>query len=160
MEIIMAIREIVQYTDEFIRNKSKNVKHIDEKIWELLDDMKETCLNANGSGLSAVQVGVLKRIFVININGCYMEFINPVIVNKSGEQENIEGCLSVKKPYGYVKRPAVVTVKALDRYGNEFTLTCTDYTAIAVCHEYDHLDGIIYLDKLVRFATKEEIKNS
>ena len=153
----MALREIVQHTDDFIRRKSKPVKYIDENIIELLDDMKETCLNANGSGLAAVQVGVLKRIFVININGVYMEFINPEIIKTSGEQENIEGCLSVKLPYGYVKRPAVVTVKALDRNGNEFQYTCTDYTAIAVCHEYDHLEGIIYSDKVIRFATKEEL---
>ena len=108
----MAIREIVKHTDSFIRKKSKEVKVIDEKIIELLDDMKETVLNANGSGLSAVQVGVLKRIFVININGCYIEFINPEIIKQSGEQYNIEGCLSVDMPYGYVKRPMNVTVKA------------------------------------------------
>ena len=94
----MAIRDIVQYTDTFIRNKSRTVKYIDEKIIELLDDMKETVLKANGSGLAAVQVGVLKRIFVININGVYMEFINPVIIDKRGEQYQIEGCLSIKKP--------------------------------------------------------------
>lgn len=153
----MAIRDIVQHTDNFMRNKSKSVKVIDDKIIELLEDMKETCLKANGSGLAAVQVGVLKRIFVININGIYMEFINPVIIKTEGEQEEIEGCLSVKLPYAYVKRPQFVTVRALDRAGNEFSLTCTDYTAIAVCHEYDHLDGVLYIDKMSRYATKEEL---
>lgn len=156
----MAIRDIVQHTDNFIRHKSRAVKYIDEKIIELLDDMKETCLKENGSGLAAVQVGVLKRIFVININGVYMEFINPVIIDQDGEQENIEGCLSVKKPYGFVKRPMTVTVSAIDRAGNPFTFTCSDYTAIAVCHEYDHLDGILYIDKIVRFATSEEIRKN
>ena len=146
----MAIREIVKHTDSFIRNKSKQVKFIDNKVIDLLEDMKETCLKENGSGLAAVQVGVLKRIFVININGMYIEFINPEIIKMEGEQENVEGCLSVKMPYGYVKRPNKVTVKAKDRFGNEFILTCTDYTAIAVCHEYDHLDGILYIDKVIK----------
>ena len=153
----MAIRDIVQHTDSFIRNKSRNVKVIDDKIIDLLDDMKETCLKANGSGLAAVQVGVLKRIFVINVNGAYLEFINPIIINQEGEQEEVEGCLSVKQPYAFVKRPKTVTVKAADRCGNIFTLTCTDYTAIAVCHEYDHLDGILYIDKMTRYAKKEEL---
>ncbi len=148
----MAIREIVKHTDDFIRQKSKPVKYIDDKLIQLLDDMKETVLDANGSGLAAVQVGVLKRVFVININGMYIEFINPEIVKQSGEQFQVEGCLSVKMPYGYVKRPMNVTVKALDRSGNAFTLTCTDYTAIAVCHEYDHLDGILYVDKCSKFV--------
>jgi len=152
----MAIREIVQHTDPFIRKKSRDVRFIDDNIIELLDDMKETVLAANGSGLAAVQVGVLKRIFVININGAYLEFINPEIIKQSGEQHQVEGCLSVKMPYGYVKRPMHVTVKALDRSGNEFTFSGTDYTAIALCHEYDHLDGIIYTDKCERFLKKDE----
>lgn len=158
MEEIMTIRDIVQHTDNFIRNKSRVVKAIDDKVIELLDDMKETCLKANGSGISAVQVGVLKRIFAISINGVYMEFINPEIIKTEGEQENIEGCLSVKMPYGYVKRPMRVTVSAVDRCGNPFTYTCSDYTAIAVCHEYDHLDGILYIDKITRYATREEMR--
>lgn len=152
----MAMREIVQSTDPFIRKKSRDVKVIDEKIIELLDDMKETVVNANGSGLAAVQVGVLKRIFVININGCYIEFINPQIVKQSGEQYQVEGCLSVKQPYGYVKRPMNVTMTALDRCGNKFTFSGTDYTAIAMCHEYDHLEGIIYTDKCTKFVKEEE----
>lgn len=156
----MAIREIVQSSDDFIRNKSRAVKVIDDKIVELLDDMKETCLKANGSGLAGVQVGVLKRLFVININGVYMEFINPIILDTKGEQEQIEGCLSVKKPYGYVKRPMTVCVQAYDRCGNEFIYTASDYTAIAICHEYDHLDGILYTDKLIRYATKEEMRGN
>ena len=151
----MAIREIVKHTDNFIRLKSKPVKYIDDKLIELLDDMKETVLNANGSGLAAVQIGVLKRVFVININGMYIEFINPEIIKQSGEQFQVEGCLSVKMPYGYVKRPMNVTVKALDRSGNTFTLTCTDYTAIAVCHEYDHLEGVLYVDKCTKFVNDD-----
>lgn len=145
----MAIREIVQHTDSFIRKHSKPVKVFDEKLWELIDDMWETLDNRVGAGLSAVQVGVLKRVFILNINNMRIEFVNPVIIKKSGEQYKEEGCLSVSLPFGYVKRPQTVTVSAYDRYGNKFTLTCEDWTAVCVCHETDHLDGILYIDKLV-----------
>ena len=145
----MAIREIVQHTDSFIRKHSKPVKVFDEKLWELIDDMWETLDNRVGAGLSAVQVGVLKRVFILNINNMRIEFVNPVITKKSGEQYKEEGCLSVSLPFGYVKRPQTVTVTAFDRYGNKFTLTCEDWTAVCVCHETDHLDGILYIDKLV-----------
>lgn len=144
----MAIREIVPYTDSFIRKKSKPVYDFDEKLWELLDDMQETVKAAPGAGLSAVQIGVLKRVFVININNMNMEFINPVITKTSGQQYKREGCLSVVNQSGFVKRPQTVTVTAFDRYGNKFTLTCEDWTAVCVCHEYDHLDGILYIDKV------------
>ena len=144
----MAVREIVMYTDSFIRKKSKPVKIFDDKLWELLDDMRETVKIANGSGLSAVQVGVLKRVFVVCINEIYMEFINPEIVETSGKQIHKEGCLSVKLAFDYVERPQTVTVRAFDRYGNKFTLTCEGWTAVCVCHENDHLDGILYIDKI------------
>lgn len=144
----MAIREIVPHTDNFIRKKSKPVNDFDEKLWELLDDMSETLDAKNGAGLSAVQVGVLKRVFIININNMKIEFINPTIVKTSGEQYKKEGCLSVALPFGYVKRPRTVTVTAFDRYGNKFTLTCEDWTAVCICHESDHLDGVLYIDKL------------
>ncbi len=145
----MAIREIVQHTDNFLRKQSKPVKFFDEKLWELLDDMWETLDDRVGSGLSAVQVGILKRVFILNINNMKIEFINPVITSKSGEQYKKEGCLSVALPFGYVKRPKTVTVTAYDRFGNKFTLTCEDWTAVCVCHESDHLDGMLYIDKLV-----------
>ncbi len=144
----MAIREIVPYTDKFIRKQSKPVKVFDENLWELLDDMQETLDTVKGAGLSAVQVGVLKRVFIININNIKMEFINPVITKKSGEQYKKEGCLSVPNNFNYVKRPQTVTVTAFDRYGNKFTLTCEDWTAVCVCHENDHLDGILFVDKI------------
>ena len=145
----MAIREIVPYTDSFIRKKSKPNKVFDEKLWELLDDMWESLESKVGAGLSAVQVGVLKRVFIININNMRMEFINPVITKQSGEQYKKEGCLSVTTlPFDYVKRPYTVSIDAFDRYGNKFSLTCEDWTAVCVCHEYDHLDGILYIDKV------------
>lgn len=143
----MAIRQIVPHTDEFIRKKSKPVKDFDENLWELLDDMQETLVANPGAGLSAVQVGVLKRVFIININEMKIEFVNPTIIKSSGAQYKKEGCLSVSLPFNYVKRPFVVTVSAFDRYGNKFVLTCEDWTAVCICHEADHLDGVLYIDK-------------
>ncbi|MBE7076909.1 MAG: peptide deformylase [Clostridiales bacterium] len=144
----MAIREIVPHSESFIRKKSKPVKAFDEKLWELLDDMHETLDDRMGAGLSAVQVGVLKRVFIIDINNMKMEFINPEIISSEGEQYKKEGCLSVALPFGYVKRPFTVTVRAYDRFGNLFTLTCEDWTAVCICHENDHLDGVLYIDKM------------
>lgn len=146
----MATRDIVLWTDDFLRKKSRPVEKFDEKLHELLDDMKETLVLEKGAGLSAVQIGSLKRCFVISINGVYMEFVNPVIEKTSGKQMNKEGCLSVKLPFEYVQRPAKVTLSAFDRYGNPFTFICTEWTAIAVMHENDHLDGILYIDKIVK----------
>jgi len=143
----VAIREIVPYTDSFIRKKSKPIKNFDESLWQLLDDMKET-LNANpGAGLSAVQVGVLKRCFIIDINNMQIEFVNPKIIKVKGEQFKKEGCLSVARPFEFVRRPQTVTVAAFDRYGNKFTLTCEDWTAVCICHETDYLVGVLYIDK-------------
>lgn len=144
----MAIREIVKHTDDFIRRKSKPVKVFDEKLWELLDDMHETLDEQTGAGLSAVQIGVLKDVFITKINNMEIEFINPEITKTSGEQYKKEGCLSVALPFEYVKRPLTITVEAFDRYGNKFSLTCTDWMAVCVCHEYDHLQGNLYIDKI------------
>lgn len=144
----MAVREIVPYTDNFIRKKSKPVKVFDDKLWQLLDDMRETVKVNNGSGLSAVQVGVLKRVFIVCINEIYMEFVNPEIISTAGTQIHKEGCLSVKLPFAYVERPQTVTVGAYDRYGNHFVFTCEGWTAVCVCHESDHLEGVLYIDKI------------
>lgn len=154
----MAIREVVPYTDKFIRKPSKPVKDFDEKLWELLDDMRETLIEQNGAGLSAVQVGVLKRVFIININEAQIEFVNPQITSRKGEIIEQEGCLSVPGKFGFVKRPQEVTVTAFDRYGNKFTLVCENWTARCVCHEYDHLDGILYIDKLCNPPAKQNKK--
>ncbi|MCQ2556278.1 MAG: peptide deformylase [Clostridia bacterium] len=153
----MAIREIVPHTDPFIRKKSKEVKVFDEALCDLLDDMHETLTNRVGAGLSAVQIGVLKRVFIIDLNGVYMEFVNPEIISTSGEEFEKEGCLSVALPFDYVKRPRTVTVRAYDRHGNKFTYTCENWTARCVCHETDHLDGILYIDK-VCVPPKEVLK--
>ena len=143
----MAILNIVKEGDELLTKRCRPVEVFDQKLWDLLDDMWETLEVVPGSGLSAVQVGVLKRVFVININNMRIEFVNPEIISQKGEQYKREGCLSVKLNHEYVKRPFEVTVRAYDRYGNQFTITCEDWTAVCLCHESDHLDGILYIDK-------------
>lgn len=143
----MAIRNIIQIGDETLRKKSFPVEKIDEKIIQLLDDMKQTLEKAQGAGLAAVQVGVLRRVFVVSTDDGYFEFINPEIISRKGKQYGSEGCLSVKGRWGEVTRPKTVKVRATDRNGDLFELTAYGFTARAVCHEYDHLDGILYVDK-------------
>lgn len=154
----MAIRNVLQVGNEILRKKSKPVVNFDEKLWELLDDMRETMTKNDGCGLAAVQVGILRRAVVLDVNHMKFELINPEIVDKFGECIEKEGCLSVKGESGYVKRPQEVTVKALDRYGNEFVITGVDLLARAMCHEIDHLDGILYIDKLIKDYDKKSNK--
>ena len=155
----MALLKIVKESDdlEFLRRKSAPVKEITPRITELLDNMIETMRNANGCGLAAVQVGVLRRVVVIETEEGLFELINPVIVKKSGTQEGMEGCLSLPGKWGITKRPQCVTVRAMDREGNEFELTGYDLLAKAICHEVDHLDGIIYTDKVERMLRPDEV---
>ena len=143
----MAIRNIIQLGDPTLRKKSFELTDFGEKTHQFLDDMKETLIKAEGVGLAAPQVGVLRRIFIILIDGQYIEFINPVMVSQSGSQTDEEGCLSVRGKYGAVTRPYQVKVKALDRYGKPFTMSAKGFMARALCHENDHLDGVIYVDK-------------
>ena len=156
----MAILKIVKESEdlEFLRRKSAEVKEITPRITTLLDDMIETMRAANGCGLAAVQVGVLRRVVVIETEDGLFEFINPVIVKKSGMQEGMEGCLSLPGKWGITKRPQCVTVRALDREGKEFEVTGYDLLAKAMCHELDHLDGIIYTDKVERMLRPEEVE--
>ena len=144
----MAIRNVVKVGDELLRKKSKPVKNFDKSLWELLDDMKETMYQNNGMGLAAVQVGVLKRVIIIEANNMFMELVNPEIISFSGEDIEQEGCLSVGKEYNYVKRPMYVTVKAQDRYGYDFAISGEKYLARVLCHEIDHLDGVLFIDKI------------
>lgn len=144
----MATRNIVKIGDDLLRKKSKPVKNFDENLWELLDDMAETMYKNQGAGLAAPQVGVLKRVVVMDINNMYLELINPEIIEASGEDICEEGCLSVGKRRELVKRPAKVTVKAQDRYGYEIVVTGEKYLARCICHETDHLDGILFIDRV------------
>ena len=143
----MAVMKILQTGDETLRKISEPVKTFDINLWNLLSDMKDTLEEAKGAGLAAVQVGVLKRIFIVSVEEGFYEFINPKILGTSGSQYGAEGCLSVKGKWGDVKRPKKVTLEAFDRYGKKFKIVARDFFAKAVCHEYDHLDGILYTDK-------------
>lgn len=143
----MALRNIIQVGDPTLRKKSFEVTVFDQKLSQLLDDMKETLIKADGAGLAAPQIGVLRRVFIVSAEEKYYECINPVIVSKSGSQIGAEGCLSVAGKQGTVERPMKVTVKAFDRYGKPFTVKAQGFLARAFCHEYDHLDGILYIDK-------------
>lgn len=141
----MAVRQIVT-DEEFLRKKCKLVEKFDEKLWQLLDDMAETMYQANGVGLAANQVGVLRRVVVIDTDDNLIELINPEIIETSGTQTGQEGCLSFPGQFGDVTRPNVVTVKAQDRFGKEFKITGKELLARAFCHETDHLDGNVFID--------------
>lgn len=143
----MALRKLRLEGDSILRKKSKVVKEVNEKIKALVEDMIETMYDNQGVGLAAPQVGMLKRIFVVDIGEGPVVFINPEIVEESGEQYGVEGCLSVPGKQGDVLRPYKVTVKALDIEGVEFKLEAEEFFARAICHEYDHLEGILYVDK-------------
>lgn len=143
----MALRNIIQLGDPTLRKKSFEVTDFGEKTHQLLNDMKETLIKADGVGLAAPQVGVLRRVFIIKIEDLYYECINPIITKQSGKQTGTEGCLSVKGKWGEVTRPNKVTLKAFDRNGKPYTVNAEGFLARAICHEYDHLDGIVYVDK-------------
>ena len=154
----MAKLKIVKFGDPTLRKVSRPVEEITPRILTLLDDMTDTMREAGGCGLAAVQVGVLRRVVVIEVDeGNVIELINPKIVAFAGEQEELEGCLSFPGNYGICKRPAHVTVKAMDRHGKTFTLSGDGLLARAICHECDHLDGKIYTDIQSRALTPAEI---
>ena len=147
----MAIREIREKGDEILYKKCKAVVKFDEKLHILLDDMYETMQSRDGVGLAAPQVGILKRAVVIDVGDGKIELINPEILEESGEQTGSEGCLSVPGVFGEVTRPNVVTVKAQDRDGKWFKITGKELLARAFCHEIEHLDGKLFLDRVIRF---------
>ncbi len=155
----MAILKIVKFGDPTLRKISRPVEEITPRIETLIDDMIDTMRHAGGCGLAAVQVGVLRRVVVIEVEeGTVYVLINPKIVAFAGEQEDTEGCLSNPGEYGLVKRPKAVTVRALDRHGKEYELRGTDLLARAICHECDHLDGKIYTDIQTRPLTRDELE--
>ena len=142
----MAKRNIVKFGDDILRKKCREVTDFDDRLWVLLDDMYETMTAANGVGLAAPQVGILKRVVVIDVGDGKIELINPVITMAKGTQREKEGCLSSPDLWGYVERPAKVKVVARNRYGKEIKLDGTELLARAFCHEIDHLNGIIFTD--------------
>ena len=154
----MAKLKIRKVGDDVLRKVCRPVEEITPRILTLLDDMAETMRAADGVGLAAPQVGVLRRIVVIEAKeGELIELINPKIIAYSGEQTGAEGCLSVPGRYGEVTRPQHVTVRALNRQGEEFEMTGHDLLARAFCHELDHLDGHLYLERATRMLDEEEL---
>lgn len=152
----MAKRLIVQVPDPILAKKCREVDKFDERLWTLLDDMKDTLFDANGAGLAAPQVAVLKRVALVDTEDGFYELINPVIKSMKGEQTGLEGCLSVKGKYGNVTRANDVTVIAQDRYGKKHTYKVSGFTARAFQHEIDHLDGIVYTSKCSDLMDDEE----
>ena len=151
----MAIRNVVQVGDEVLRQRCFEVEAFDEKLWTLLDDMKDTVKKEHGAGLAAPQVGILRRVVVVDVDEGYFEFINPVILIQKGSQTGWEGCLSVRGKSGVVTRPSRVTLSYQDRFGEKHVLKAKDFFARAICHELDHLDGVLYIDKAIQIEKEQ-----
>ena len=153
----MAIRNIlvVETDDAALRRHARKVEKFDARLGELLTDMAETMKAGDGAGLAAPQVGVLKRCCVVDVGEGLIELVNPEIVSSEGEVTVIEGCLSVPERAGRVVRPEKVKVKAQDRHGETFEIEGEGMLAVCLCHEIDHLDGILYTDKMIEDATEE-----
>jgi len=145
----MAVRQLRIDDDPILRKKSRVIEEIDEKIQTLILDMIETMKEAEGVGLAAPQIGILKRMVIIDIGKGPVTFINPIIIKSEGEVSDEEACLSLPERSGFVNRPQTLVVEAMDREGNIFQLECSDLLARAVCHELDHLDGILFIDHVV-----------
>lgn len=155
----MAILNIVTEEDPVLRKKSREVSEITPRIIALLDDMRDTLHKAQGAGLAAVQVGVLRRIALVEYEeGNTIELINPEIIEVDGEQTGLEGCLSLPGKWGVVTRPETVTVRAMNRNGEIVTHTASGLGARAFCHEIEHMDGIIYTDRAERMLTPDEVE--
>ncbi len=154
----MALRNIVTEKEARLRKVSRPVEKFDERLWTLLDDMADTMYDADGVGIAGVQVGVLRRVFVVDIGEGLIEFVNPTITAQSGEQDGMEGCLSSPGEYGLVVRPEKVTIEAFDRNGKPFTMDAEGFLARAICHENDHLDGRIFKDITHHMLSEEELR--
>ncbi len=152
----MAIRTIVKVGDPVLSKKCRTVEKIDDRIITLLDDMADTLYDSNGVGLAAPQVGVLKRIAIIDIGDGLIELINPEIISQGGTQNDLEGCLSLPGKWGYVERPNKVVVRAMDRNGDEYEYEGEGLLARAFCHEIEHLDGIIFSSHVTEFVEPEK----
>ena len=155
----MALRTIIKEGDERLRNRSRPVTEFNDRLWTLLDDMYET-MKGDGVGIAAPQVGILRRAVVIDVGEGRHELVNPEIVEQEGDQYGGEGCLSVPGQYGMVHRPQKLRVRAQDRYGKPFELEAEGYLAVAVCHETDHLDGVLFIDKADRMLDPEELEGT
>ena len=155
----MALRNIVKKGDDVLTKMCRPVEKFDEKLCTLLDDMYETMEDANGVGLAAPQVGLLRRIVVIDVGEGRIELINPEIIKTSGEQDGMEGCLSLPGKYGMVKRPNYAKVRAQNRDGEWFEVEAEGLIARAFCHECDHLDGHVYTERAYHMLSEEELQH-
>lgn len=153
----MALRKILTVEDPALHKVCRPVTKFDEKLHALLDDMNETLVESGGVGLAAPQIGILRRVVVIDLGDEIVELVNPEILEMSGEQDGAEGCLSVPEEYWLVKRPNVVKAKAQDRYGEWFEIEGEELIARCICHECDHLDGHIYTERAYHKLTDEEM---
>ena len=153
----MGLRKILTVKEPSLHKMCRPVEKFDGKLHKLLDDMKETLLDAGGVGLAAPQVGILRRVVVVDTGEEILELVNPELLETSGEQVGAEGCLSVPGKYGLVKRPMVAKVRAQDRDGNVFEAEGQELIARCFCHEIDHLDGIVYTEVMERYLTEEEL---
>lgn len=153
----MGIRKIMTVKEPCLHKVCRPVEKFDKKLHKLLDDMKETLVDANGVGLAAPQVGILRRVVIVDTGEEMLELVNPELVETSGEQKGAEGCLSVPGKYGLVKRPNYAKVRAQDRDGNWFEVEGEELIARCFCHELDHLDGIVYTEIMERYLTDEEL---
>ena len=153
----MGLRKILTDKDPSLHKVCRPVEKFDKRLHKLLDDMAETMQDANGVGLAAPQVGILRRVVVVDTGEGILELVNPSLVETSGEQVGAEGCLSVPGRYGLVKRPYYAKVRAQDRYGEWFEAEGEELIGRCFCHELDHLDGIVYTQVMERFLSEEEL---
>ena len=154
----MGIRRILTHREPALHKTCKPVVNFDAKLHKMLDDMHETLEDSGGVGLAAPQVGILRRVVLVDNGEEVLELVNPTLLETDGEQEGPEGCLSVPGKYGLVKRPYYAKVRAQDRNGNWFETDGEELTARCFCHELDHLDGIIYTEVMERYLTEEELQ--
>ena len=153
----MGLRKILTDKEPALHKTCKSVVNFDERLHKLLDDMRETLIESGGVGLAAPQVGILRRVVLVDNGEEILELVNPTLVETDGEQEGPEGCLSIPGLYGLVKRPYWAKVRAQDRHGNWFEAEGEELTARCFCHELDHLDGIVYTEVMERLLTEEEL---
>ena len=165
----MAIRRVFTKDEPVLRKTCREVEGFNQRLWVLLDDMRETLEKGNGVGIAASQVGILRRIVLVTIfrdaegndedGGTVVELINPTVSDESGEQYGLEGCLSCPDQWGYVKRPKKCTIKAVDRHGEPFEMIVEDMSCRCTLHEIDHIDGILFTSLVDRWATPEEMRD-
>ena len=153
----MGLRKILTDVEPALHKTCKPVEKFDERLWRLLDDMRETLLDSGGVGLAAPQIGILRRVVLVDTGEEILELINPSLLETDGEQEGPEGCLSIPGKYGWVNRPYYAKVRAQDREGNWYEAEGEELIARCFCHELDHLDGILYTQVMDRFLTEEEL---